>query len=111
MACTYCKVFLTGKPGTEVSFPLLRLWVDPDLNIVKRIGYAPSGKPLRTDIIRGYQRIKDLLTNEYVYHYKEVLEEEAEEGSRVPGALRRGGCSPRSIPASSPSPGSEGRNR
>lgn len=80
---TYRKLFLTGKPGTEVSFPLLRLWVDPDLNIVKRIGYAPSGKPLRTDIIRGYQRIKDPLTNEYVYHYKEVLEEEAEEGSRV----------------------------
>lgn len=80
---TYRKVFLTGKPGSEVSFPLLRLWIDPDLNIVKRIGYAPSGKPLRTDLIRGYQRIKDPLTNEYVYHYKEVLEEEAEEGSRV----------------------------
>lgn len=80
---SYRKVFLVVKPGIEVSFPQVRLWIDPDLNIVKRIGYAPSGRPLRTDYIRSYQRLKDPATGEFVYHYKEVLEEEAEEGSRM----------------------------
>ena len=57
--------------------------MDPDLNIVKRIGYAPSGKPLRLDSIRSYQRLKDPLSGEYVYHYKEVIEQEAEEGTKM----------------------------
>lgn len=79
----YRKVLLTAKPGTEVSFPMLRLWVDPDLNIVKRIGYAPSGRVLRTDFIRSYQRLKDPVSGENVYHYKEVLEIEEEEGTQM----------------------------
>ncbi|PTL79267.1 outer membrane lipoprotein-sorting protein [Vitiosangium sp. GDMCC 1.1324] len=79
----YRKLLLTAKPDAQVSFPLYRLWVDPDDNIVKRVGYAPSGKVLRTDIIRAYQRLKDPVSGELVYHYKEVLEMEEEEGTRV----------------------------
>jgi hypothetical protein len=79
----YRKLLLTAKAEAEVTFPLLRIWVDPDYNIVKRVGLAPSGKTLRTDIIRSYQRIKDPLNNQLVYHLKEVLEFEEEEGTRL----------------------------
>ncbi|WP_375771705.1 outer membrane lipoprotein-sorting protein [Archangium gephyra] len=79
----YRKVFLTARPDKEVNFQLLRLWVDPDYNVVKRIGYAPSGKTLRTDLIRGYQRIKDPISGQSVLHYKEVLEVEEEEGTQL----------------------------
>ncbi len=79
----YRKVFLTAKPEKEVNFPLLRLWVDPDYNVVKRVGYAPSGRTLRTDLIRGYQRIKDPVSGQSVLHYKEVLEVEEEEGTQL----------------------------
>jgi hypothetical protein len=79
----YRKLSLKAKADAAVNFPLLRLWVDPDYNIVKRIGYAPSGKVLRTDLVRGYQRVKDPLSNRLVYHYSEVLEMESEEGTRL----------------------------
>ena len=79
----YRKLLLTGKPDSEVSFPLLRLWVDPDHNIVKRAGYAPSGRVLRTDIVRSYQRLKDPMSGQFVYHYKEVLELDEQEGTRM----------------------------
>ncbi|QRN95012.1 outer membrane lipoprotein-sorting protein [Archangium violaceum] len=79
----YRKLMLTAKPEAEVNFPMLRLWVDPDHNIVKRVGYAPSGKTLRTDIIRSYQRLKDPVSGQTVYHYKEVLELEEEEGTQM----------------------------
>ncbi|MFY0565154.1 outer membrane lipoprotein-sorting protein [Archangium lansingense] len=77
------KLLLTAKQGAEVSFPLLRLWLDADNNIVKRVGYAPSGRTLRTDVVRGYQRLKDPVSGESVLHYREVLELEEEEGTQI----------------------------
>lgn len=79
----YRKLFLTAKTDAAVTFPLLRLWVDPAGNMVKRVGYAPSGRTLRTDLIRSYQRIKDPLSGQSVLHYKEVLEVEEEEGTQL----------------------------
>ena len=79
----YRKLLLTARPDVDITFPLLRIWVDPDHNIVKRIGYSPSGRVLRTDIIRSYQRLKDPASGEYVYHFKEVLEFEEEEGTKI----------------------------
>ncbi|WP_257454349.1 outer membrane lipoprotein-sorting protein [Archangium lipolyticum] len=80
---SYRKLLLTARPGVDITFPMLRIWVDPDNNIVKRIGYSPSGRVLRTDIIRSYQRLKDPSSGELVYHYKEVLEFEEEEGTKI----------------------------
>jgi hypothetical protein len=80
---TFRKLLLKVKPGAEVAFPIMRLWVDADHNIVKRTGHAPSGKVLRTDLIRGYQRLKDPVSGNHVLHYKEVLEMEAEGGTRL----------------------------
>ena len=80
---TYRKLFLTGHSGLELTFTQLRLWVDPDYNVVKRIGYAPSGRVLRTDIIKAYQRLKDPASGEWVTHYKEVFEFEDVEGTKM----------------------------
>lgn len=79
---SFRKLYLTAKQGVDVTFPQLRLWVDPDFNIVKRIGYAPSGRALRTDIIRSYQPIQDPVAGKKVYPYKEVLEVEEVAGSQ-----------------------------
>ncbi|MCP3138673.1 outer membrane lipoprotein-sorting protein [Pyxidicoccus xibeiensis] len=76
------KLHLTMKSGVEVSFDQLRLWVDPGFNIVKRIGYASSGRVLRTDIIRSYQPIKDPADGKVAYPYKEVVESEETGGSQ-----------------------------
>ncbi|WP_338869025.1 outer membrane lipoprotein-sorting protein [Myxococcus stipitatus] len=78
------KLLLKVRPGMEASFPQLRIWVDPDYNIVKRVGYAPSGRVLRTDIIRGYQKIKDpAADNRPVFLLREVLEVEEAEGTQL----------------------------
>ncbi|QSQ19554.1 outer membrane lipoprotein-sorting protein [Pyxidicoccus parkwayensis] len=78
------KLYLTVKEGQQVSFPMLRLWVDPSYNIVKRSGYAPSGRVLRTDVIRSYQKLKDPGANQKeVYSIKEVLEVEEGEGTQL----------------------------
>ncbi|AKF80241.1 outer membrane lipoprotein-sorting protein [Myxococcus fulvus] len=78
------KLFLKVRPGMEASFPQLRVWVDPDYNIVKRVGYAPSGRVLRTDVIRGYQKILDpAADNRPVYLMREVLEVEEAEGTQL----------------------------
>lgn len=79
----YRKLLLNARPGVDITFPMMRIWVDPDNNVVKRIGYSPSGRVLRTDIIRSYQRLKDPATGESVYHFKEVLEFEEEEGTKI----------------------------
>jgi hypothetical protein len=78
---SYRKLFLKAKPGVEPTFPTLRIWVDPELKVVKRIGYAPSGKPLRTDLIRSYQRLKDPKTGREFLHYREVVEKQEEAGT------------------------------
>jgi hypothetical protein len=77
----YRKLLLTVKPGLEVTFTQLRLWVDPELKIVKRVGYGPSGKPLRTDIIRSYQKLKDPATGKEFLHWREVVERQEEVGT------------------------------
>ncbi|MBJ6765524.1 outer membrane lipoprotein-sorting protein [Myxococcaceae bacterium JPH2] len=80
----YRKLLLTAKdPNGTVPFALLRLWVDPQNNIVKRVGYAPSGKSLRTDIVRSYQRFKDPVSQQQVLHYREVLETDDQQGSQM----------------------------
>ncbi|QSQ17762.1 outer membrane lipoprotein-sorting protein [Myxococcus landrumensis] len=76
------KLHLTAKEGAQPSYLQLRIWVDPSFNIVKRVGYAPSGRVLRTDIIRSYQAVKDPAAGKVVYPYKEVLEVEEASGSQ-----------------------------
>ena len=52
------KLFLTGKPGLDLAFPTIRLWVDKDTkNVLKRQEYALSGKLLRTSYYPKWKKI------------------------------------------------------
>jgi outer membrane lipoprotein-sorting protein len=52
------KLFLTGKPGLDLAFPTIRLWVDKDTkNVLKRQEYALSGKLLRTAYYPKWKKV------------------------------------------------------
>jgi outer membrane lipoprotein-sorting protein len=52
------KLFLTGKPGLDLAFPTIRIWIDKDTNnILKRQEYALSGKLLRTSYYPKWKKI------------------------------------------------------
>jgi outer membrane lipoprotein-sorting protein len=52
------KLFLTGKPGLDLAFPTIRLWVDKETkNVLKRQEYALSGKLLRTSYYPKWKKI------------------------------------------------------
>jgi hypothetical protein len=52
------KLFLTGKPGLDLAFPTVRIWIDKDTNnILKRQEYALSGKLLRTSYYPKWKKI------------------------------------------------------
>ncbi len=54
------KVFkfkLTAKPGVDVAYPILNLWVDQqDKNILKREEYSLSGKLMRSSFYPKWQK-------------------------------------------------------
>ena len=48
-AYTAQAITLKGKPGLDLAFPVIKLWVDKDtLNVLKRQEFALSGRLLRT---------------------------------------------------------------
>lgn len=52
------KLFLKGKPGLDLAFPTIRLWVDKDTkNVLKRQEYALSGKLLRTAYYPKWKKV------------------------------------------------------
>lgn len=52
------KLFLKGKPGLDLAFPTIRLWVDKDSkNVLKRQEYALSGKLLRTAYYPKWKKV------------------------------------------------------
>jgi hypothetical protein len=52
------KLFLTGKPGLDLAFPTVRIWIDKETNnILKRQEYALSGKLLRTSYYPKWKKI------------------------------------------------------
>ncbi|HEY2405924.1 MAG TPA: outer membrane lipoprotein-sorting protein [Polyangiaceae bacterium] len=49
---------LKGKPGLDLAFPVIKLWVDKDTkNVLKRQEFALSGKLLRTSYYPKWQKI------------------------------------------------------
>jgi hypothetical protein len=49
---------LHGKPGIDLAFPVIKLWVDKDTkNVLKRQEFALSGKLLRTSYYPKWQKI------------------------------------------------------
>jgi hypothetical protein len=52
------KILLTVKPGVDVAFPMVRLWVDAKtFNVLKRQEMALSGKLMRTSYYPRWKKI------------------------------------------------------
>jgi outer membrane lipoprotein-sorting protein len=63
---------LRVKPGVDVAFPVLKLWVDKKtLNVLKRQDFALSGKLLRTAYYPKWGRALNKATGEQVWYPSE----------------------------------------
>src|SRR5512142_3449939 len=52
------KILLTAKPGIDVAFPVVRIWVDrATMNVLKRQELALSGRLMRTVLQPRWKRI------------------------------------------------------
>lgn len=52
------RILLTAKPGVDVAFPRMRIWVDKaNLNILKQQDFALSGKLMRTSYYPRWKKV------------------------------------------------------
>jgi hypothetical protein len=52
------RIELTAKPGVDVAYPVVKLWVDKDNhNILKRQEFALSGRLMRTVYYPKWQKL------------------------------------------------------
>jgi len=52
------KLLLKGKPGLDLAFPMIRIWIDKDSkNVLKRQEYALSGRLLRTSYYPKWKKV------------------------------------------------------
>jgi outer membrane lipoprotein-sorting protein len=57
-AYTAQKMTLVGKPGLDLAFPMIKLWVDKETkNVLKRQEFALSGKLLRTSYYPKWKKL------------------------------------------------------
>jgi len=57
-AYTAVKLMLKGKPGIDLAFPMIRIWIDKDTkNVLKRQEYALSGRLLRTSYYPKWKKV------------------------------------------------------
>jgi outer membrane lipoprotein-sorting protein len=73
------KMTLKGKPGLDLAFPVVKLWVDKETkNVLKRQEFALSGRLLRTSYYPKWKKIfsesrgKDVWYPEEIRFYDEV---------------------------------------
>ena len=63
---------LTGKDGVDVSFSKVELWVDPDMNVLKRQEFSESGKLMRTAYYPQWEKLFSQSKNADVWYPKEI---------------------------------------
>jgi outer membrane lipoprotein-sorting protein len=73
---------LNGKPGLDLAFPVIKLWLDKDTNnVLKREEYALSGRLLRTSYYPKWKKVfseskgADVWYPEEIRFYDEVEKE------------------------------------
>ena len=78
-AYTAQKMTLKGKPGLDLAFPVVKLWVDKETkNVLKRQEFALSGRLLRTSYYPKWKKIfsesrgKDVWYPQEIRFYDEV---------------------------------------
>ena len=72
-AYTAQKLILKGKPGLDLAFPMVRIWIDKDTkNVLKRQEYALSGKLLRTSYYPKWKKVFSESKNAEVWYPQEI---------------------------------------
>ena len=79
------KLELTVKPGVDVAFPIVRLWVDrATLNVLKRQELALSGKLMRTNYYPKWKKIYSESKKAEVWFPEEIrIYDEIEKGNQT----------------------------
>jgi len=77
------KIALTVKPGVDVAFPVVRMWVDKaTLNVLKRQELALSGKLMRTNYYPRWKKIYSESKKDEVWFPEEMrIFDEIEKGN------------------------------
>ena len=77
------RILLTAKPGVDVAFPVVRLWVDQaTTNVLKRQELALSGRLMRTLYYPRWKRIASPSKKADVWYPEEIrMFDEIEKGS------------------------------
>jgi hypothetical protein len=64
---------LTGKPGIDLAFPVVKLWIDKDTkNVLKRQEFALSGRLLRTAYYPKWKKIFSASRGGEVWYPQEI---------------------------------------
>lgn len=77
------KLKLTVKEGLEVAFPQMRIWVDPNFNLIKTQEFALSGKLLRTSLMPRHEKLVHPVSKAEFWSPKEVRIYDEVEKDRV----------------------------
>jgi len=74
---------LTGKPGQDLAYPIVELWVDEATgNDLKRQDFALSGKLLRTSYSPKWEKLYSDTKKAYLWYRKEIyIYDEIEKGN------------------------------
>ncbi len=72
-AYTAIVMNLKGKPGIDLAFPTIKLWVDKDTNnVLKRQEFALSGKLLRTSYYPKWKKLYSESRKADIYYPEEI---------------------------------------
>ncbi len=76
---------LTAKPGEDVAYPVVELWVDgPTKNVLKRQDFALSGKLMRTSFYPQWLKKYSESKGADIYYPKEIrIYDEVEKGNQT----------------------------
>jgi len=78
------RLKLTAKPGVEVAFPTVKLWIDKNACPVKREDYALSGKLIRTSYSTQWKKVfSSSKKGDFWYPEKMVIYDELEQPNKT----------------------------
>jgi len=67
------RIDLAGKPGLDLAFPVIKLWVDKETNnVLKRQEFALSGRLLRTSYYPKWKKVFSASTKKDVWFPQEI---------------------------------------
>jgi len=67
------KLLLKGKPGLDLAFPIIRIWIDKDTkNVLKRQEYALSNRLLRTSYYPKWKKVYSESKKADVWYPQEI---------------------------------------